>query len=133
MALIHAPVGRGAWGFGPLGILRMEREQALGELVHHPEGEPEWQRGCPLRETWEARKVIPGHPEAICCLFLPQAGQAAPQVRPGRCRPRGPDESFQQMASSCAVGGAASSLRGCHPRWLGPCAFRGLGKILNDI
>lgn len=46
------------------------------DLVPCPEEETEWQ-GCASGEPW-GEEVIPGHPEHLCCLFLPPSLAAAP-------------------------------------------------------
>ena len=49
-------------------------------------------------------KVIPGHPEAICCLFLPQAGGCSPGTPRRMPAQRLLTQSFQQMASPLCCG-----------------------------
>lgn len=82
-------------GVWTLGILRREREQALVSwsttLKRSLNG-----RGC--------EKVIPGHPEAICCLFLPQAGGCSPGTTGKMPAQRLLTQSFQQMASPLCCG-----------------------------
>lgn len=87
-----------------LGILRRrEREQALVSWSATLKGSLNG-RGCSSEGAVGGEKVIPGHPEAICCLFLPQAGGCSPGT-PGRMpAQRLLTQSSQQMASPLCCG-----------------------------
>lgn len=114
-------------GVWTLGILRNGKGAGTGELVHHPEGSSEWQR-MPSEGDVGGEKVIPGHPEAICCLFLPQAGGCSLRYdREDVPAPEAPDAVFPADGIPSVLWEVLPALRGC-PRWLGPCASRGLGK-----